>query len=575
MAFRQAARAAMACAARRATKTLYRVVSTDVCSVKQGNAFEDFSSHRAVSSFISQPKLRSHIDVRSSPAHTRKTAIICTIGPASEDEVNLPKVLDAGMDVMRLNFSHADHQVHGNRIRLLRRILASRREAKGGSVLSGRDICAIAVDLKGPEIRTGVHAVGDVQKISLQKGQRFTLHMDKSWDGRGDTTGVYCDYANMPNVMAVGGYIYVDDGLLRLQVVELAKDRVVCEVMNSAMLGSKKGINLPDCPVDLPVMSDKDKADLRFAVENEADFIFASFIRCAQDVHGMRDFLRSVGPHGEHIKIISKIENHQGVENFDEILEASDGVMVARGDMGVELPPEKVPFLQKSMVSKANRAGKPVVVATQMLETMTKNPRATRAEVNDVANAILDGADGVMLSGETAAGSFPVQAVELMSGICHEAEAMIHPHSLFTAISRNVGPSGADEAGVKEAIGLAAVRMSYEDVAKALVVPATTGDTARLVAKYRPDVPLLVPTCDPLVARNLKLARSIQPILLMGEAASQVQRAAPGDRGLVMARHALGVAVQSGALASGDTVLAVVRVHDTIPNKTLLSMHAP
>merc|ERR1712137_538998 len=331
-------------------------------------------------------------------------------------------------------------------------------------------------DTKGPEIRTGLLAGDD--DILLEVDQVLTITVNPDREKNGDKDTIYVDYKNITKVLKPGNLIYVDDGLISLEVLEVGDASLAARVVNSGLLGSKKGVNLPNVNVDLPAVSEKDRSDLRFGVEQNVDMIFASFIRKAEDVRAVRDVL---GEKGQHIKIISKIENHEGVRNFDSILAETDGVMVARGDLGIEIDAQKVFLPQKMMISKCNIVGKPVICATQMLESMTFNPRPTRAEVSDVANAVLDGSDCVMLSGETAKGDYPIEAVTMMANICREAESALFRSSLYDALrSATKNPSQT------EVIACSAVNAALESNAGAMIVLTISGSTARLVAKYRP-----------------------------------------------------------------------------------------
>ncbi|HBK6092889.1 TPA: pyruvate kinase PykF, partial [Raoultella ornithinolytica] len=321
----------------------------------------------------------------------KKTKIVCTIGPKTESEEMLSKMLDAGMNVMRLNFSHGDYAEHGQRIKNLRNVLS-----KTGKT------AAILLDTKGPEIRTIKLEGGN--DVSLKAGQTFTFTTDKSVVGNNEIVAV--TYEGFTNDLSVGNTVLVDDGLIGMEVTAIEGKNVICKVLNNGDLGENKGVNLPGVSIALPALAEKDKQDLIFGCEQGVDFVAASFIRKRSDVVEIREHLKAHG--GENIQIISKIENQEGLNNFDEILEASDGIMVARGDMGVEIPVEEVIFAQKMIIEKCIRARKVVITATQMLDSMIKNPRPTRAEAGDVANAILDGTDAVMLSGESAKGKYPL-----------------------------------------------------------------------------------------------------------------------------------------------------------------------
>jgi len=336
----------------------------------------------------------------------RKTKIVCTIGPASDSPEMLKKLIEAGMNVARLNFSHGDFETHGNSIRNI-------RQAAGEL---GKTV-AILLDTKGPEIRLGKLAT---EPVELERGQTVILTTE---DVLGTRERIPVSHKGLPEDVDVGSTILIDDGLIALTVLDIQGTEIHCRVENSGPIKSNKGLNVPGVAVSLPGITEKDAADIVFGIRQGVDFIAASFVRRASDVLEIRELLERHG--ASHIQIIAKIENQQGLENLDEILEVSDGLMVARGDLGVEIPVEEVPLVQKRIIEKCNQAGKPVITATQMLDSMQRNPRPTRAEASDVANAIFDGTDAIMLSGETAAGKYPVESVLMMSRIAERAEAAL------------------------------------------------------------------------------------------------------------------------------------------------------
>jgi pyruvate kinase len=461
----------------------------------------------------------------------RKTSIICTVGPASWHREGIKDLLLRGMNVLRLNFSHGSHEDKERVIRDLRSIIAEFRTNRGsgnkntwGSIDfsdgSREDVCAIAADTKGPEIRTG-HFSGDVETVDIVGGQELLLTSNVSMRDKGDSSIIYTTYTTLAEELTVGQQIFVDDGLLSLEVLSTSPSdgTVLCKAKNSAKLGQQKGINIPYPFISkLPAVTEQDAKDLAFAVEVGVDYIFASFIRKAADVDEVRNAL---GEKGKDVKVISKIENQEGCDNFDEILAASDGIMVARGDLGIEIPPEQVTTAQKLMIARCNLVGKPVICATQMLESMVNNPRPTRAECSDVANAVLDGADAVMLSGETAKGNYPNEALEMMSQICREAEVAIDYRGLFLDLRRSIDKMQKDEKSSfdrrLDALATSCVIASEELNAKAIIVLTKSGDTAMAVAKYRPKCPILAVVSSEVIANRVLLSRGIIPLLLSDE----------------------------------------------------------
>ena len=454
----------------------------------------------------------------------RKTKIICTLGPAVDNEDTIRTLIRTGMDAARFNFSHGSHPEHLQRLNLLKSV----RDAMGRPV-------ATILDTKGPEIR--IKTFGE-KSISLEAGDSFTL---TTRDEVGDQSHVSVTYTDLHQELKAGQEVLIDDGLVALRVEEIQGQDIRCTVENGGTLSANKSINIPGVHIHLPALTDKDVADIRFGVENDFDFIAASFVRRAADVQAVRQVLHECG--GDDVKIIAKIENQEGVDNIDEILEVSDGIMVARGDLGVEIPASRVPILQKQMIRKGLQAGKPVITATQMLDSMMRNPRPTRAEVSDVANAVFDGTSCVMLSGETAGGKYPVEALSAMVEIVEEAEHSIQYWRKFQK-QRVVPASNIDDA-ITHTCCLTAMDLD----AKAILAATNSGRTARMICRFRPACPVAALTMHEKVRRQLNISWGVIPFLT-GEVTST-------DRIFSLSAE---VGVKEGLVQRGDTVVITAGV---------------
>ncbi len=454
----------------------------------------------------------------------RKTKIICTLGPATESDEIVRELMKNGMDVARFNFSHSTHEQHRVRFEQIVRL----REELGLPI-------AALLDTKGPEIRVGLFKDG---RIQLEKGDLFTLTTEEVM---GDASRVSISYKNLPNDISDGCRILIDDGLIELRVLSHTNTEIQCEVLNGGMVSNRKGVNVPGVKLSMPYISEQDRSDIIFGAELGFDFIAASFVRCGDDVDQVREILVSCGH--PHVRIIAKIENNDGVRNIDEILRTADGVMVARGDMGVEIPFEELPALQKMIIKKAYNAGKQVITATQMLDSMMKNPRPTRAEATDVANAIYDGTSAIMLSGETAAGSYPVEALRTMALIANQTESSIDYDKRFR--NREM----AEAPNITNAISHATVTTAMDLRAKAILTVTKSGQTARMISKYRPDCLIVGGSTSPMVCRQMNLSWGVRPIL--------IEEKTSNDE---LFEHAVDVSEEHGLVEDGDLVVITAGV---------------
>lgn len=453
----------------------------------------------------------------------RKTKIICTLGPAVDSDERITQIINAGMDCARLNFSHGTHEEQEVRLNRVRRIAGE----------LNRHI-PILLDTKGPEIRLKDFEGGSV---IVEKGSLFTFDTDKETPGTKERIGL--TYDKLAKNVEVGTRILVDDGKIDLKVTAIKGSKVICKVVTGGKLSNHKSINIPNVEIPMPYLNDVDKSDLLFGIEHNVEYIAASFVRCADDLKKLRKFLKDNG--GQDIKIISKIENGQGINNFDEILELSDGIMVARGDMGVEINFEKIPAIQKMMIEKCNREGKIVVTATQMLESMTENPRPTRADVSDVANAIYDGTTVIMLSGESAAGRHPVEAVRTMANIAVNAENTINYYEKYVDSSADMEPN------LKNAICASAYNAAKYLDAKAIVVLTRSGATANILSRFHPECPVIAATISERGRNQLNLVWGITPV-----AAENLDSA---DK---FVEYAVSKAVESRLVKRGDNIVVIL-----------------
>lgn len=463
----------------------------------------------------------------------RKTKIICTIGPASESEERLRELMLAGMNVARFNFSHGTHK---EQLVKYNRVLKIRKEL-------GLPVATL-LDTKGPEIRLRDFEGG---KVELKPDQLFALTTDEVM---GTAERASITYKNLKNDIQVGTTILIDDGLIEMEVVEIKENDIVCKVINGGYVSNHKGVNVPGAILSMPYISSVDRDDIIFGAEHGFDFLAASFARCKEDILEVRQILEE---HGSKMKIIAKIENMQGIDNLAEIIEVSDGIMVARGDMGVEVAMEEVPILQKKMIKMAVAQGKHVITATQMLESMIKNPRPTRAETTDIANAIYDGTTAIMLSGESAAGLYPVEAVKTMGKIAERAEQDIDYRSRMQ--KRQAENTGTPD--ITTAISYATCSVAMDLKADAIITVTMSGFTANMIARYKPGCQIIGCTLDEKVCRQLNLIWGVNPILIKKEQTTDA-----------LFEEAVFKSKQAGLIKTGDTVVITAGVPLGIAGKT-------
>jgi pyruvate kinase len=472
--------------------------------------------------------------------HLLRSKIVCTVGPASREPEMLKKLMLAGMDVARLNFSHGDEAYHGESIRRIREVAAA----------LGKPV-AILADLQGPKLR-----IGTVQDagVPLESGEMLILTTDHSLVGGPGRVPV--QYEGLPEAVKEGDRILIDDGLIEVVVTAVNGNEINTCVVTGGLLTSNKGMNLPLASLSIPAITEKDRQDLRFALSQQVDWVALSFVRTPEDVLNLKSYIREQSAFGHPAPVIAKIEKPEGVENIDAIIAVVDGIMVARGDLGIETAPEFVPMVQKMIIRKCNQAGKPVITATQMLDSMIRNPRPTRAEASDVANAVLDGSDAIMLSGETAAGKYPVEAVETMVRIAQEAERV-----QATLPVHRVAPSPARS--FAEAVAHASVETAIDLCAAAIVSPTVTGQTARIVSHFRPPCPIVAVTPSPIAQRELVLFWGVYPLLshratstdeVINDAVQVAQKNGYVDEGDI-------VVITGGTAGSGAGTTNLMKVH--------------
>ncbi len=459
----------------------------------------------------------------------RKTKIVCTLGPACDDKKTLHRMINAGMNVARINMSHGTYEEQKERLDRLKEVIAE----------SGKNV-AILLDTKGPEVRVGVFDGGSAV---LTENQEFCLTKDTESLGTKERVGIsypkLVDIFRNEKQQAIGRKILLDDGKIQIAVKDVTANEIICKVLKGGKLSNRKSINIPNYHINMPFVSARDRADIEFGLENGAEIVAASFVRSADDVTTLRDYIDSIGYEG--VDIVSKIENQSGYDDIDRIIEASNGIMVARGDMGVEIPFIKLPEIQKTIIRKTVAKGKYVITATQMLESMTTNPLPTRAEISDVANAVYDGTSAVMLSGESAAGKYPVESVMALADICTEAESNHEDWILQRYIDEF-----DDENSFRKSICYSARYVAQAVNAKAIIVESATGKVARAMAHFRPDCPIIAVVTSPLIQHKLCLSSGVTAVL--GDNLSSTDE---------ITKQAMEKAIGTGIVEKGDIVVVV------------------
>lgn len=484
----------------------------------------------------------SSLDIDKENRHIRGSSIVCTIGPACQDVDMLVKMLRAGMNIARFNVSHGTLEWHAQAMDNVRKATAIYEK----EIQVPYHPVAIALDTKGPEIRTG-NLVDPNSEVALKKGNKVKLTTDEEYMNRCTSEVIYVDYKKIMNALSIGSRVFIDNGLIGLTVLSMNAKEIVCEIENDSHLGSRKGVNLADAKNDLPSLSKEDERNLQFAIDQQVDAVFVSYVKSGKCVRETKKFLNGKGC---NIFVVAKIETISAVENIEDIIESADGILLSRGELGISVPPEKLFLVQKMIIAKCNSVGKSVICAAQMLDSMVTKPRPTRAETSDVANAVLDGSDCVMLSAETSKGLYPVESVETMHKICLEAESALYTDSIFAGISSNI-PEPADSTITT---ALAAVNSANVCDAAAILVLTKTGKTAQMISMFRPKCPTITIVNDKDVARRVHFNRGLFPYLFEGDFADSRDWTRDVEERVI---DAIGFGRKKGIINDGDMVVIV------------------